>query len=194
MPVTRRASVGEPSSPIRIRPARREDVHRLEQVISESVRILSVGFYSPSQIELALGHMFGVDTQLIDDGTYFVAEVDEMIVGCGGWSRRKTLFGGDHWKAEADLLLDPSREPAKIRAFFVHPEWARRGIGRRILDLSESAAMRDGFGKLELVATLPGEALYTTFGYRAVERIVIPLGENEGLPAVRMEKRLPAPK
>jgi GNAT superfamily N-acetyltransferase len=137
--------------------------------------------------------MFGIDTQLIEDGTFFVAEVSEGVVGCGGWSRRKTLFGGDHWKLEEDSLLDAAREAAKIRAFFVHPEWARRGIGRRILELSEVAARREGFSKLELVATLPGEALYAALGYRPVERILIPLGEMERLPAVRMEKLFPAP-
>ncbi|MEX0746932.1 MAG: GNAT family N-acetyltransferase [Rhodothermales bacterium] len=179
---------------IRIRPARLEDVPLLERIIPESVRSLSVGFYSPVQIDLALAHMFGVDTQLIEDGTYYVAEVDGRVVGCGGWSRRRTLFGGDHWKSEVDTLLDASREAAKIRAFFVHPDWARKGIGRRIIELSEESARMEGFGKLELVATLPGETLYAALGYSVVERILISLGMDEGLPAVHMEKPLPVRK
>src|SRR5438132_13022679 len=114
--------------PICIRLATMNEIPALEQLIAASVRSLSIGYYSPTQIESALVHVFGIDTQLITDGTYFVAELDGQLVGCGGWSRRKTLFGGDQMKAVEDNLLDPKIEPARIRAFFVHPDFARRGI------------------------------------------------------------------
>src|SRR5262245_22698053 len=172
-----------------IRAATRDDIPALQRLIPESARALSVGFYTPDEIEIAVAHVFGVDTQLIDDGTYFVAEVGGEIIGCGGWSRRKTLFGGDQYKASAsDDLLDPATEPARIRAFFVHPNWARRGIGGQILKTCEVAAKSAGFTQLELVATLPGEPLYAAFGFEALERIQIEVGGGT-LPAVRMVKR-----
>jgi GNAT superfamily N-acetyltransferase len=134
--------------------------------------------------------MFGIDSQLIVDGTYFVAETEGEIVGCGGWSRRRTLFGGDQWKSAEDDRLDPTAEAGRIRAFFVHPGWARRGIGRSIIQKCEQAARDEGFTRLELVATLPGEPLYAALGYTATERIDIPLPQGETLPAVRMGKNL----
>ena len=177
---------------ITIRSATRADIPILEQLIPESARALSVGFYTPDEIEIAVAHVFGVDTQLIDDGTYFIAVIDGTVTGCGGWSRRKTLFGGDQYKAAAaDDLLDPATEPARIRAFFVHPDWARRGIGGRILVACEQAARQAGFTGLELVATLPGERLYKAFGFEEKERFSIDVG-GRALPAVRMAKRLPA--
>ena len=125
---------------------------------------------------------------MIADATYFVAEMDGTIVACGGWSKRKTLFGADHCAGREDALLDPATDAAKIRAFFVHPDWARRGIGTRVLETCESAAGAAGFRRFEMGATLTGVALYKARGYREVERIGVPLGNGEILPIVRMEK------
>jgi len=141
-----------------------DDVPALEGLIPLSVRTLQAAHYSPAQMEAALGPVFGVDRHLIADGTYFVAEQDGQIVGCGGWSRRKSLFGGDAAReCSEDSLLDPVRDPARIRAFFVHPAWARRGIGRAILAACESAIVAARFPVAELVATLAGEPLYAAF-------------------------------
>ncbi len=176
---------------VTIRLATSEDVPALRELVTASVRGLSVGYYSPEQIEAALVHMFGVDTQLVEDRTYYVAEADGEIVGCGGWSRRKTLFGGDQWKAgEPDALLDPERDAARIRAFFVRPDRARRGIGGRILRACETAAREQGFRRLELMATLPGEPLYAAYGYVGGERVEIPMGDGPALPGVAMSKEV----
>jgi GNAT superfamily N-acetyltransferase len=174
-----------------IRKARSDDIAFLQRLIPESARALSAGFYTPRQIEGAIAHIFGVDTQLIADGTYFVAEIDGQIVGCGGWSKRKTLYGGDQMKAAGDdLLLDARREPARIRAFFVDPKWARRGIGSQIIEACEEAAREDGFSQLELVATLPGEPLYKAFGYEVIERFEIEIAGDVKIPVAQMRKRI----
>ncbi|MBC8094237.1 MAG: GNAT family N-acetyltransferase, partial [Akkermansiaceae bacterium] len=131
-----------------LRLAQLNDCPQLDALIPLSVRCLQARDYTPSQIEGAIGTVFGVDTQLIRDGTYFVAESDGAIVGCGGWSRRKALFGSDHGKSEEDTMLDPSFEPARIRAFFVHPDFARRGIGQALLEASEQAALAAGFNRI----------------------------------------------
>ncbi len=176
---------------VTIRKADLYDAAALEALIAESVRKLSIGYYTPGQMEGALGTAFGVDTQLIHDGTYFAAEADAGIVGCGGWSRRKTLFGSDNVGAEKnDDWLDPARDAARIRAFFVHPAWARRGIGSRIMQLCEDEATVAGFRRLELAATLPGEPLYRAHGFEAIERFSIPLRNGEVLPLVRMAKTI----
>jgi predicted N-acetyltransferase YhbS len=168
-----------------------DDIPALEQLIAASVRKLSWPYYNRHQIEGALAHVFGVDTQLIRDDTYFVAETEGKIVGCGGWSKRTTLFGGDQAKSnELDALLDPASQPARIRAFYVHPDWSRRGIGRRIVSACEMAAKAAGFKRLELVATLPGEPLYSAMGYAIIEPYEISLPDGNSLPAFRMEKRL----
>ncbi|MBI1765562.1 MAG: GNAT family N-acetyltransferase [Acidobacteria bacterium] len=177
---------------LHIRPARADEIPALEQLIARSVRALSVGYYTLRQIELALVHVFGVDSQLIADGTYFVAEVAGQLAACGGWSKRRTLYGGDQMKAGEDNLLDPRSEAARIRAFFVDPAFARRGIGKQLLAACEAAARAAGFTRLEMGATLPGEPLYTAAGYRAVEHLAAPLPEGETLPIIRMEKLLPA--
>src|SRR5580704_8843365 len=140
------------------------DVPELTALIARSVRILQAEDYTASQREEALASVFGVDTQLIADGTYFVGEVDGIVVACGGWSKRKTLFGADHCAGREDSLLDPERDAAKIRAFFVHPDWARRGIGTRVLEACEAAASAEGFSKFEMGATLTGVALYQVRG------------------------------
>ena len=173
-----------------IRPAVEADVPALKTLIDASVMALQAGDYTEAQRRGALGTVFGIDTQLIADGTYFVVETEGRIVGCGGWSRRKTLFGSDHVTGKDDALLDPDVDPAKIRAFFVHPDWARRGIGSRIMRACEDAAAEAGFRRLELGATLTGVPLYERHGFTPIERIEAPLPSGEALPVVRMGKAL----
>ena len=170
--------------------AREDDIPALEQLIPLSVRSLHATCYSPAQIEAALGLVFGVDRQLIRDGTYFVVEHDGQIVGCGGWSRRRSLFGGDHGRIEPEESLDPTRDPARIRAFFVRPALARRGIGRALLAACEHAIREARFRNIELVATLAGEPLYAAFGYAIVQRYEVPLADGLSLPVIRMTKHL----
>ncbi|HKR58912.1 MAG TPA: GNAT family N-acetyltransferase [Pyrinomonadaceae bacterium] len=179
------------NSQITLRLANTEDIPALSALIDESVRALSVEYYTPDQIESALTHVFGVDTQLILDQTYFVAEADGQVVGAGGWSRRNTLFGGDQAKLnENDSLLTPGKQPARLRAFYVHPGWSRRGIGRLITQACETAAVANGFTELELISTLPGQPLYTANGYEIVCPFEIPLPDGSFLPAFRMSKDL----
>ena len=170
--------------------AREDDIPALEWLIPHSVRVLQAAHYSAAQMEAALGPVFGVDRQLIEDGTYFVVEQAGEIVGCGGWSRRRSLFGGDHGRTASDPELDPRHDPARVRAFFVHPSWARRGIGRSILAACERAIRDAAFENVELVATLAGEPLYASFGYTPVERYEVPMKGGLSLPVVRMIKRL----
>jgi N-acetylglutamate synthase-like GNAT family acetyltransferase len=175
-----------------VRKATTNDVPRLREIIEASVRELQANDYSRAQIEGALKSVYGVDSQLIADGTYLVAEepteTGSEIVACGGWSKRKTLYGGDQYSGREDSLLDPARDAAKIRAFFVHPQWARRGIGSLILQACEEAARAAGFTRLEMGATLSGVAFYKAKGYAEVERQSVPLGNGEALPIVRMTK------
>ena len=176
--------------PLALRLALTRDVAALEALIPLSARALQAAYYSFAQIEGALGSVFAVDRQLIADGTYFVVLDGDAIVGCGGWSKRRTLYGGDQGRAAgADTLLDPDRDAARIRAFFVHPEWARRGIGRQLLHACEDAAVAARFRRLELVATLAGEPLYAAAGYQASERFDIELSNGLKLPAVLMRKQ-----
>ena len=175
-------------SPISLRVATLDDVPGVERLIERSVRELSAAWYTPEQIESALRFMFGVDTQLVRDGTYHVANADEAVVAAGGWSRRRTLFGGDRWKHEADELLDPTREPARIRAFFVHPDWSRRGLGRLLFETCLRDARSAGFGRMELMATLPGEPLYRALGFEADERVDLTLPDGVSVPLVRMSR------
>jgi GNAT superfamily N-acetyltransferase len=166
----------------------------MREVIEASVRGLQADFYTPVQIERALASVYGVDSQLIADGTYFAAEDKtpalNLIVACGGWSKRKTLYGGDQYAGREDTLLDPTRDAAKIRAFFVHPGWARQGIGGMILKACEDAAREDGFTQLEMGATLSGVAFYQAKGYVIAEEQAVPLGDGEALPIIRMTKTL----
>ena len=174
-----------------IRLATMADIPALEELIRESVSVLSAEYYNSRQIASALLHVFGVDTQLILDGTYFVAEIDGELAGSGGWSKRATLFGGDQSKSDhLDPLLDPATEAARIRAFYVHPRWARKGVGSRILNACEDAARLAGFSRIELVATLPGEPLYTAKGYEKAGAMQIETPDGESLPAFRMTKAL----
>jgi len=174
-----------------LRKATPEDTPLLEQVIAESARKLGRPDYTDEQIEAALGSAFGVDSQLIRDGTYFVAEsADDGIVGCGGWSWRKTLFGSDRQAGRQSEALDPRYEAARIRAFFVRPEWARRGIARALLEKCEEEARLRGFQSLELLATLPGHRLYQALGYTGEARVTYPLGNDVTIDFIPMMKKL----
>ena len=179
---------------ISVRQAVLSDVPALQELIRQSVLGLQAEDYTPEQLELALEHVFGVDTQLVEDGTYFVAEAQAAggtdLAGCGGWSKRRTLYGSDHCAGREDALLDPEREAAKIRAFFVHPAWARRGVGSKILEVCEAAAAAAGFKRLEMGATLTGVPLYAARGYIEGERRQVPLAPGLSLPIVHMEKQL----
>ncbi|MDZ7269314.1 MAG: GNAT family N-acetyltransferase [candidate division KSB1 bacterium] len=175
---------------ISIRAAASSDIPALQALIPLSARALSQGWYTPQQIESAIRYVFGVDSRLIADGTYYVALGNGDLVGCGGWSRRKTLFGGDQMKADEDPLLDPAHEAARIRAFFVHPQYARRGIGRLLIQTCEEAARAAGFSRMELAATLPGEPLYAAMGYVAVARFAHLTPDGTSLPLVHMAKSL----
>ena len=158
-----------------MRLARKEDASAIEMLIRISARVLQSSQYSEAQIDGAIGSVFGVDHQLLSDHTYFLAEHKGQIVGCGGWSKRKTLFGGDAMKREMYIELDPERDSARIRAFFVHPGWARRGIGRAILQRCEKAIQLAGFRSVELVATLTGVPFYAACSYSQGERFEVPL-------------------
>ena len=178
-----------------LRLATEADIAALHALIEASVRGLQADDYSPAQIEGALGTVLGLDSQLIADGTYFVAEAvgpDENerrpIAGCGGWSKRKTLFGADRGPGREPELLDPATDAAKVRAIFVHPQFARRGLGSLILAHVEAAARAAGFKRYEMGSTLTGVPLYRLKGYVEVERIDVPLANGEALPVVKMVK------
>jgi GNAT superfamily N-acetyltransferase len=178
-----------------IRPAVASDIPVLRDLIEASVRRLQSGDYSPAQIDSALRTVFGVDSQLVNDGTYLLVETVPtdsqkipVIVACGGWSKRKTLYGGDRWRDRQDDMLDPETDAAKIRAFFIHPDWARKGIGTLLLDACESAARAAGFTRFEMGATLTGAKLFQERGYVAMERLEVPLEGNITLPIIHMVK------
>lgn len=180
---------------VRLRPARTADLPALRALIDASVRGLQAQDYTAQQIDRALATVYGVDTQLIADGTYLVAEArrnsadsEWVIAGCGGWSKRKTLFGADHYAGREDSLLDPRVDAARIRAFFVHPGWARYGIGSRILEACENAARAAGFTRLEMGATLTGVPFYRTKGYAELETLQVSLGDGTSMAIVRMGK------
>jgi GNAT superfamily N-acetyltransferase len=180
---------------IAIRPATTGDLPVLRALIDASVRRLQAQDYTPAQLEGALITVFGVDTQLIADGTYLVVEyrpdsqTQPVIIACGGWSKRKTLYGADQWTDRHDALLDPRQDAAKIRAFFVHPDWARHGIGTLLLDACENAAKSAGFSRFEMGATLTGAKLFRARGYLPIRNLEVPLRNGESLPIVHMEKR-----
>jgi GNAT superfamily N-acetyltransferase len=194
---------------IRIRKAVAADIPILRGLIEASVRGLQAEDYTVAQMEGALESVFGVDSQLIADGTYLVAEArivdatpavengsdrkdpesEWVIAGCGGWSKRKTLYGSDHWTGREDTLLDSKRDAAKIRAFFIHPAWARRGVGSKMLEVCEAAAREAGFTSYEMGATLTGAKLFGAKGYVAVENIEVPLKNGLRLPVIHMAKR-----
>ncbi len=175
----------------RIRKATLGDRATLEALIARSARELSAGDYTPGQIEGALQGAFGVDTQLIEDGTYFAVEISGAIAACGGWSRRRTLFGGDKNAQRDASELDPLRDAAKIRAFFVDPAHARKGVGRMLLEHCEAAARAAGFSRFELMATLPGVRLYQVQGYVAAAPVQQPVGAGLSITFVPMSKSCP---
>jgi len=171
-----------------LRQAARDDIATIQRLIERSVRALGAPWYTTEQIASSLRFMFGVDTQLIDDGTYYVVQQGELIVAAGGWSARRTLFGGDQWKHGADAPLDPTTDAARIRAFFVDPDSARRGLGRLLFDRCLADARAVGFRRLELMATLPGEPLYRALGFEANEGVELALPDGVRVPLVRMSR------
>ena len=174
----------------RLRLAQHADIPILQDLIAASGRELSVGYYSSAQSEAITRHVFGVDTQLIDDQTYFVIEHQNRIVACGGWSRRRTLFGGDQAKSGPDPLLDPATDSARIRAFFVDPSATRQGFGRELIRACIDASRQAGFGSLELVATKPGEPFYLASGFSVLERFALDLPGGVQVPVSRMRLEL----
>ena len=179
--------------PIILRKAALADIAQIEALIARSARGLSTEDYRPSQIEGALRGAFGVDTQLLADQTYFVAEEDGRIVGCGGWSFRSTLFGGDARTGRDSSILDPRTQAAKIRAFFVDPADARRGIGTLLLERCENEARTHGYSRVELMATLPGVRLYAARGYVGAPMVHFDMGAGETIEFIPMRKVLIAP-
>jgi N-acetylglutamate synthase-like GNAT family acetyltransferase len=182
--------MGESNQPWSLRPAREEDIPVLESLIERSVRESLSRHYSRTQLDVALGPVFGVDRQLIRDGTYFVVEHHGEILACGGWSKRRAVYGGDRERAGEDAELNPAIDAARVRAFFVHPNWERRGIGRSLLEASEAAILSAGFSRVELAATLAGEGLYAKFGYTVTERSDAPMPNGSTIAVVRMTKAL----
>ena len=176
-----------------LRNATLDDVPQIEALIARSARGLSAADYRPAQVEGALRGAFGVDTQLLADQTYFLAEEDGRLLGCGGWSYRSTLFGGDARSGRDSSSLDPRTQAAKIRAFFVDPDSARRGIGSRLLERCEQEARARGFSRVELMATLPGVRLYAARGYVGGEMVRFDVGAGESIEFIPMQKTLVAP-
>jgi GNAT superfamily N-acetyltransferase len=176
---------------IYIRAATHNDVPELRALIEQSVRELQAGWYTPEQIEAAVHSVFGVDQQLIEDGTYYIAEIVGQIAGCGGWSKRSTLYGASHYgHSRNDQLLDPKRAPARIRAFFTHPKYARKGVGRALLEHCEEEARKAGFRSMEMAATLPGVPLYASHGYDEFETFNVPLPGGHSIQVRRMAKQI----
>ncbi len=175
---------------VKIRCATQADITAMQALIARSAIQLSASFYTPEQAHALLTHVFGVDSQLIHDQTYFVIEEQGSMLACGGWSKRKTLFGGDQAKQGVDNLLDPATDAARIRAFFVEPKAARRGLGRLLLEHCSSQAQAAGFTALELAATMPGEPLYLACGFTVFERFQLDLPGGVVAPLSRMRKHL----
>jgi GNAT superfamily N-acetyltransferase len=169
-----------------IRLATGDDVTVLTPLMRAAIEQLQRGYLDEQQIESSKAIM-GIDRQLIDDGTYFVVEIDGAVAGCGGWSRRATLYGGDHSTGRDAALLDPAVDPARVRAMYTHPDFARRGIGRRVLEACEAAAAAEGFATLELMATRSGRPLYEAFGFQPVEEVEDASG-GAPVPLTRMRK------
>ena len=168
--------------------ARRDDLDELRELMDAAIAELQKPFLDESQIASSRAIM-GLDTQLIDDGTYFIVEADDQLAGCGGWSRRATLYGGDQTPGRSTALLDPVKDAARIRAMYTHPNHIRKGVGRYIISLCEEAARSEGFTEMELVATLAGEPLYRACGYAPYESLVDERG-GAGVPLLRMRKTL----
>ncbi|CAN7762580.1 MULTISPECIES: GNAT family N-acetyltransferase [unclassified Variovorax] len=168
--------------------AHRDDIDALRALMDAAISELQKPFLDESQIASSRAIM-GLDTQLIDDGTYFVVEADGRLAGCGGWSRRATLYGGDQSPGRSAVLLDPAKDAARVRAMYTHPQHTRKGVGRLILSLCEGAARSEGFKKVELMATMAGEPLYRACGYEPCERLTDDRG-GVAVPILRMSKPL----
>ena len=163
-----------------------DDLVVLEVVMDSAISELQQGFLSPEEIESSRAIM-GIDTQLIKDRTYYVVLEGEAVAGCGGWSRRATLYGGDHTPGRDPELLDPTVDAARVRAMYTNPAYARRGVGRLILSLCQQAAKDEGFKRLELMGTVAGEPLYTRYGFVPIERLTDDRG-GVAVPLVKMAK------
>lgn len=173
---------------LRLRPAMADDAGALRALIERSAMALSVGFYTRQQAAALTREVFGVDSQLLADASYYVIEADGAIVACGGWGRRSTSYGGDQAKSAPERLLDPATEAARIRAFFVEPAMARRGLGKMLMTHCAAQAAAAGFGTLELVSTMPGVPLYLALGFVEVERFDLLLGGAVRAPVARMRR------
>lgn len=187
-----------------LRPAALDDIPALNALIERSARQLSVGFYTPAEIDAAVRYVFGVDTNLVADGTYFVVHDGAALAGCGGWSKRRTLYGGDQRPVDADARgvpqvpaedqLQPGVDAAKVRAFFVSPDFARRGVGRFLLDACLAAAAQAGFTRVELMATLPGVPFYAALGFRPMREVTDRLPDGTPLRFVQMDREIRPPE
>lgn len=175
---------------LKLRLAVPEDLPALRDLMSAAIGELLNPFLSPQEVAASF-EIMGLDSQLVADGTYFLVEEEGALAGCGGWSRRSTLFGGDHSAGRDAALLDPARDAARVRAMYTHPDHVRKGVGRLILDACESAAAGEGFARCEMAATLAGEPLYQACGYREIERFSAPTSGGIEVPLVRMGKALP---
>jgi GNAT superfamily N-acetyltransferase len=178
------------TKPAKLRPAAIADIPAMEALIRRSGIALSKGFYSDEQAQAVTRHVFGVDTQLVQDQTYFVIERADCLLACGGWSKRATLFGGDQHKSGPDPLLDPATQAARIRAFFVDPSVPRQGLGRMLMRHCEHEAAAAGFRLMELAATMPGVPLYLACGFEEIEDFSLALPGNVAVPLTRMRKRI----
>lgn len=169
--------------------AKVSDIGDLKKLMEASINLLLRDYLSKEQIEASFEAM-GMDERLISDKTYYLISKKRSLVGCGGWSRRKTLFGGGHTVNRDDSMLNPQKDPARIRAMYTHPNWTRKGIGRLILHLSEEAALSEGFTKFELMATLAGKPLYRSCGYEIEEELEFLSSSGVKVPLIKMVKRL----
>jgi N-acetylglutamate synthase-like GNAT family acetyltransferase len=172
-----------------VRLAQQADLPALEQLMDLSIRELIGRYFEDLLVEASL-EIMGLDTDLIRDQTYFLVESEQQVVGCGGWSRRATMFGGDHTAGRDARLLDPKVEPARVRAMYTHPDFVRRGIGKLVLEHCEIAAAQEGFGAVELVATVAGEPFYVSAGFDITERFEVPTSLGVSVPCARMAKDL----
>jgi GNAT superfamily N-acetyltransferase len=185
-----RATLEEPSVSLKLRLAVPEDLPALSGLMNAAIGELLNPFLPPDEVAASF-EIMGLDSQLVADGTYFVVEDDEALAGCGGWSRRATLFGGDHSAGRDAALLDPTRDAARVRAMYTHPDHVRKGVGRVILAACERAAAGEGFTRCEMAATLAGEPLYRACGYHEIERFSASTSRGIAVPLVRMGKALP---